>query len=118
MNHAILLISCPDRKGITATVTNFIYQHGGNILHSDQHIDEQTNTFFMRVEWSLKGFDIPGERIEGKLAKFYEDACLLEQPFIKDPSMKVKDILTSMVAKIGENIIIRRFVRFQTGEEL
>ena len=55
MNHAILLISCPDRKGITATVTNFIYQHGGNILHSDQHIDEQTNTFFMRVEWSLKG---------------------------------------------------------------
>lgn len=67
MNHAILLISCPDRKGITATVTNFIYQHGGNILHSDQHIDEQTNTFFMRVEWSLKGFDIPGERIEGHL---------------------------------------------------
>ena len=56
--------------------------------------------------------------VEGKLAKFYEDACLLEQPFIKDPSMKVKDILTSMVAKIGENIIIRRFVRFQTGEEL
>lgn len=56
--------------------------------------------------------------VEGKLAKFYEDACLLEQPFIKDPGMKVKDILTSMVAKIGENIIIRRFVRFQTGEEL
>lgn len=67
MNHAILLISCPDRKGITATVTNFIYQHGGNILHSDQHIDEQTNTFFMRVEWSLKGFDIPREKIEGHL---------------------------------------------------
>jgi len=55
--------------------------------------------------------------IEGKLAKFYEDACLLEQPFIKDSSMKVKDILTSMVAKIGENILIRRFVRFQVGEE-
>ena len=67
MNHAILLISCPDRKGITATVTNFIYQHGGNILHSDQHIDEQTNTFFMRVEWSLKGFDIPREKIKGHL---------------------------------------------------
>lgn len=55
--------------------------------------------------------------VEGKLAKFYEDACLLEQPFIKDPSMKIKDILTSMVAKIGENILIRRFVRFQAGEE-
>jgi elongation factor Ts len=55
--------------------------------------------------------------VEGKLNKFYEDACLLEQPFIKEPSMKVKDILTSMVAKIGENILIRRFVRYQVGEE-
>jgi elongation factor Ts len=56
--------------------------------------------------------------IEGKLAKFYEDTCLMEQSFIKDPSMKVKDVLTSMIAKIGENILIRRFVRYQVGEEL
>lgn len=56
--------------------------------------------------------------IEGKLTKFYEDVCLMEQPFIKDPSMKVKDVLTSMIAKIGENILIRRFVRYQVGEEL
>ena len=56
--------------------------------------------------------------IEGKLNKFYEDACLMEQPFVKDPSLKIKDILTSMIGKIGENIVIRRFVRFQTGEEL
>jgi len=56
--------------------------------------------------------------IEGKLTKFYEDACLLEQPFIKDSGVKVKDILTGMIAKIGENIIVRRFVRYQVGEEL
>lgn len=56
--------------------------------------------------------------IDGKLTKFFEEVCLLEQPFIKDPSMKVKDMLTSMIAKIGENIIIRRFVRYQVGEEL
>lgn len=56
--------------------------------------------------------------VEGKLAKFYEETCLLEQPFIKDTNLKVKDVLTSMIAKIGENIIIRRFVRYQTGEEL
>jgi len=56
--------------------------------------------------------------IEGKLAKFFEDVCLLEQPFVKDPGMKVKDILTTMIAKIGENIIIRRFVRYQVGEEI
>ena len=56
--------------------------------------------------------------VEGKLNKFYEDACLMEQPFIKDQSLKIKDILTSMIAKIGENIVIRRFMRFQVGEEL
>ena len=63
MENAILLISCPDRKGIVATVTNFIYQNNGNIEHADQHIDFQTNTFFMRIEWSLKDFDIPQDKI-------------------------------------------------------
>jgi len=56
--------------------------------------------------------------VEGKLTKFFEDACLLEQPFIKDSSLRVKDVLTSMIARIGENIIVRRFVRYQVGEEL
>lgn len=56
--------------------------------------------------------------IEGKLNKFFEDACLLEQPFIKDSGVKVKDVLTGMVAKIGENILVRRFVRYQVGEEV
>jgi len=56
MAHAILLISCKDQKGITASVTNFVYDNGGNILHADQHIDEQTGTFFMRIEWDLSGF--------------------------------------------------------------
>ncbi|HOD12941.1 MAG TPA: formyltetrahydrofolate deformylase [Candidatus Omnitrophota bacterium] len=64
MNHAILLISCPDRKGITAAVTNFVFIHGGNIISADQHIDEQSNTFFMRVEWSLKDFDLSTAKIE------------------------------------------------------
>lgn len=63
MNTAILTISCPDQRGITAAVTNFIFQHNGNILHADQHIDEQTNTFFMRVEWSLAGFELKGGEI-------------------------------------------------------
>ena len=56
--------------------------------------------------------------IEGKLTKFYEDACLMEQPFVKDPSLKVKDVVAAKIGTIGENIIIRRFVRFQVGEEL
>ncbi|OGW93841.1 MAG: translation elongation factor Ts [Omnitrophica bacterium RIFCSPLOWO2_12_FULL_45_13] len=55
---------------------------------------------------------------EGKLNKFFEDICLLEQPFIKDANLKVKDVLTSMIAKIGENIVIKRFARYLLGEEI
>ena len=53
----------------------------------------------------------------GKLEKFYQDTCLLEQPFIKDPSVKIGDILTQKIAKIGENISVRRFTRYQLGEQ-
>jgi len=63
MNSAILLISCPDKKGITAQVSTFIYKNNGNIEHADQHIDSQTNTFFMRIEWALKNFSIKRENI-------------------------------------------------------
>lgn len=55
--------------------------------------------------------------ITGKLSKFYEEICLLEQPFIKDQTIKIKDCLTGLIGKIGENIVIKRFVRFQLGEE-
>ena len=58
MCAAILLISCPDQVGITAKVTNFIYTNNGNIEHADQHIDSQSNTFFMRIQWSLAGFKL------------------------------------------------------------
>lgn len=64
----------------------------------------------------------PKEAIEkilsGKIEKFYEEICLLEQPFVKDPKIKVKDLLHSLIAKIGENIVIRRFTRYQLGEEI
>jgi formyltetrahydrofolate deformylase len=58
MSTAILLISSPDQKGITASVTNFIYKNNGNIEHADQHIDSNSNIFFMRIEWSLKDFSL------------------------------------------------------------
>lgn len=54
--------------------------------------------------------------IEGKLNSFYQETCLLEQPFIKDPKIPIKDLLTSLIAKTGENIVIRRFTRYQLGE--
>jgi elongation factor Ts len=55
--------------------------------------------------------------VQGKLDKFYEDSCLLEQAFIKDPSITVSDLLVQKIAKIGENISIRRFTRYQLGQE-
>ncbi len=57
-NTAILLIDCPDRKGIVAAIANFLYDHGANILHADQHQDNDLGLFFMRVEWSLADFDL------------------------------------------------------------
>ena len=55
--------------------------------------------------------------VTGRLEKFYQEVCLLEQPFVKDAALTVRDYLSSVVGKIGENIIIRRFIRYQLGEE-
>ncbi|MDH3973778.1 MAG: formyltetrahydrofolate deformylase [Deltaproteobacteria bacterium] len=61
-NSAILLIHCPDTKGIVVSVTEFIYKNNGNITYLDQHVDDVNNTFFMRIEWTLEDFSIPPEK--------------------------------------------------------
>lgn len=55
--------------------------------------------------------------VDGQVEKFYKDSCLLSQPYIKDPKLTITDLLTETIAKIGENIKIRRFARFQLGGE-
>jgi len=55
--------------------------------------------------------------VEGKMEKFYHEVCLLEQPFIKNDKETVEELVKSTIAKVGENIVIRRFARFQLGEE-
>ena len=57
-NSAVLLISCPDRRGIVATISDFVFNHNGNILHADEHADEGSNLFLMRVEFDPAEFDI------------------------------------------------------------
>jgi len=57
-NTAILLISCPDRKGLVASISDFVFRHNGNILHADEHADEGSNLFLMRVEFDPIDFDI------------------------------------------------------------
>lgn len=60
---AILLIHCPDRQGIIASVTEFLNENKGNIIYLDQHVDHEEGLFYMRVEWELEKFTIPGEKI-------------------------------------------------------
>jgi len=55
--------------------------------------------------------------VEGKLTKYFSEVCLLEQPFIKDPNLKIKELLTQLIAKLGENVVVKRFIRFEVGEE-
>ena len=62
MNTAILLIHCPDRKGLVAAISTFLYEHGANIVHADQHQDVRHGLFFMRVEYSLEEFDLDREQ--------------------------------------------------------
>lgn len=62
-NTAILLIHCPDSEGIVAAVTDFLFRNHGNILELEQHVDTNSKTFFMRVEWSLGNFTIEKEKL-------------------------------------------------------
>ncbi|MFL0683759.1 MAG: formyltetrahydrofolate deformylase [Algoriphagus aquaeductus] len=58
MNQAILIVQCPDQKGIVAAVSRFLYQYNGNILEVDQYVDEEIGRFFMRAAWELDSFDL------------------------------------------------------------
>jgi elongation factor Ts len=61
---------------------------------------------------------IVDKMVEGRIEKFFKETCLLEQPYIRDPEVSVQQVLTETIAKIGENISIRRFVRYEMGEGL
>lgn len=75
-NSAVLLIHCPDRKGLVAAITRFLADHNGNILEIDQHVDRERKIFFMRVEWTMEKFDIPAGEInqefERKIARPFQ----------------------------------------------
>jgi formyltetrahydrofolate deformylase len=68
-NTAILLIDCPDRKGLVAAVAEFLYRRNANILHTDQHQDNEQGLFLMRVEWDLDGFDLSIEEFRRQFAR-------------------------------------------------
>lgn len=71
MTTAKLLLHCPDKPGILAEVTDFITVNKGNIIYLDQYVDHTENMFFMRIEWELKNFLVPKEKIEDYFATLY-----------------------------------------------
>lgn len=78
-------------------------------------IEKEKEIYREEAKRSGKPDHVVEKIVEGKLTKFFEEKCLLEQAFIKDESKKVKDIISETVAKLGENIKVARFVRFQVG---
>ena len=79
-------------------------------------IDREKDIYRAQAASSGKPANIIEKMLEGKMSKFYEEACLLEQPFIKEQSLSISQLIAQKVAKLGENISIRRFARFKVGD--
>jgi elongation factor Ts len=79
-------------------------------------LDREKTIYRNQARESGKPEKILDKIAEGKLEKFYQEVCLMEQPFIKNTDITLKELLEELVTKLGENILVRRFVRFQLGE--
>jgi elongation factor Ts len=78
-------------------------------------IEQERQTYQAQILDANKPPEIIAKIIDGKFGKFYEEHCLLEQAFIKDESVKIKDMITASIAKLGENVVVRRFARLEVG---
>jgi len=108
---AILLISCPDRKGEVATIADFIYRHGGNILHADEHGDEESGLFLMRVEFDPKDFDID-------LANFGKLFSPVAEAFAMDWRLAQSSHRPRMIIFVSkyDHCLVDLLYRHQSGE--
>ena len=79
-------------------------------------LEREKEIYATQAKESGKPEKVIEKMVEGKMKKFYSEACLLEQPYVKNPDITVQDLLNELIAKTGENIVIRRFARFQLGE--
>jgi elongation factor Ts len=79
-------------------------------------IEKEKEIYTEQSRASGKPANVIEKMVQGRLDKFYKEVCLLEQSYIRDPNVIVGDLLKSLISKVGENIIIRRFVRYQIGE--
>ena len=79
-------------------------------------VEGEKEIYRAQVSESGKGEKVVEKIVEGKLKKFFSEVCLLNQAYVRDPSMTIQDLLNELKAKTGENIIVKRFVRFHLGE--
>ena len=96
---------------IAATDPRFVSRE--DVTEAD--IEREKDVYRAQAAASGKPANIVEKMLEGKLAKFYEEFCLLDQPFIKESSQTIAQLIASKVAKLGENISVRRFARFKVG---
>ena len=80
-------------------------------------IEQERSIYAVQAANSGKPAQVIEKMVSGKVEKFFADVCLLEQPFIKDPDKQVGRLISDAVAKLGENVVVRRFARFQLGEQ-
>jgi len=81
-----------------------------------EEVEKEKSIIREQLKDSKKPAEIIEKIIQGKLSKFFEEVCLLEQPFIRDDKIKVREFIASHIAKFGENIRVRRFARFELGK--
>ena len=82
-----------------------------------QLLEKETSIYLAQAKEMGKPEPAWPKIVQGKLEKFYQESCLLEQVFIKDPTVTIKDYVAQKIAKLGENITVRRFTRYQLGQE-
>ncbi|MCC7143422.1 MAG: formyltetrahydrofolate deformylase [Candidatus Eisenbacteria bacterium] len=109
---AILLVHCPDRRGLVAAIADFLYRHGANILHADQHQDAELSLFLTRIEWDLEGFDLQGA------GAFRPEFAELAERFEMDWQLKFstdRPRVAVFVSKV-DHCLVDLLHRHQSGE--
>ncbi|MEN8129448.1 MAG: formyltetrahydrofolate deformylase [Pseudomonadota bacterium] len=111
-HSAMLLISCPDRVGIVAAITDFLYQHNGNIIDLEQHVGVREKHFFMRIEWNLQGFSLSVEELKQQFES------LIAERFNMDWQLSLADEIPRMALFVSKHphCLYDILARYQAGE--
>jgi formyltetrahydrofolate deformylase len=108
-----LLVSCPDRKGLVAKISDFIFRHGGNILDADQHTDLEAGIFLARMEWDLNGFQLPREQIAEHFRPLAEEYGMRFEVHFSDDLPKIAILASKMLHCLQDLLLRQRAGEFQ-----